>query len=91
MPERRLFLERASLRRRRLGDAARVLPVVSAILLMLPVWQPEAFARGWGVILIFSFWGALIGLIWLLHRALIRAGAADPGADDEGQESEDAL
>ncbi|WP_240643652.1 hypothetical protein [Paracoccus siganidrum] len=88
MPERRLFLERASFRRRRLGDAARVLPVAAALLLLLPVWWlPRAFASAGGVIWIFAFWAVLIVLIWLLHRALIRAeaaiGTADPRADPE--------
>ena len=43
--QRRLFLEHASLRRRRLGDAARVLPVTAALVLLIPVWWlPWAFA-----------------------------------------------
>ena len=42
MPDRPLFLERASFRRRRLGDAARVLPVLAAILVLVPVWWMPA-------------------------------------------------
>ena len=36
MPDRPLFLERASFHRRRLGDAARVLPVLTMLLLLVP-------------------------------------------------------
>lgn len=94
MPERRLFLERASFRRRRLGDAARVLPVAALLLLLLPVWWlPGAFASAEAVIWIFVFWAVLIVLIWLLHRALIRAeaaiGTADPRAETAPHEQQD--
>ena len=77
MPERPLFLERASFRRRRLGDAARVLPVLAAITVLLPVWWlPVAFSFATGMLALFGFWAVLILSVRLLHRALIRADAA---------------
>lgn len=77
MSDRPLFLERASFRRRRLGDAARVLPVLAALAVMLPVWWlPGAFSFGAGAIALFGFWAVLILAVWVLHRALIRAEAA---------------
>ncbi|MDP0925896.1 MULTISPECIES: hypothetical protein [Paracoccus] len=93
MPERPLFLERASFRRRRLGDAARVLPVLAAIAMLLPVWWlPKAFSFATGMLALFGFWAVLILSVRLLHRALIRADAAAlaetavlgdaPGTDD---------
>ncbi|SEO12700.1 hypothetical protein SAMN04489859_103638 [Paracoccus alcaliphilus] len=91
----RLFLERASLRRRRLGDAARVLPVAAALAVLIPVWWlPWVFASAGGVIWLFVTWAGLIVLIGLLHRALIRAEAAIHNADPSAsasQEGSDAL
>lgn len=78
-----LFLERASFRRRRLGDAARVLPILAALCIMMPVWWlPRAVSFGSGVIWLFGLWAALILAIWLLHRALIRSEAAAQQASD---------
>ncbi|WP_252733354.1 hypothetical protein [Paracoccus marinaquae] len=76
MPDRPLFLERASFRRRRLGDAARVLPVVSALLVLLPVWwMPRLISFAAGAAWFFGLWAALILAVWALHRALLRAEA----------------
>lgn len=76
MPDRPLFLERASFRRRRLGDAARVLPVLAAVLVLVPVWWvPEQVSFAAGAVWLFGLWAALIGAIWVLHRALHRADA----------------
>lgn len=77
MPDRPLFLERASFRRRRLGDAARVLPVVAALLVVVPVWWfPEQVSFAGGAVWLFGLWAALIVAVWALHRALLRAEAA---------------
>ncbi|MDO5648069.1 hypothetical protein [Paracoccus sp. (in: a-proteobacteria)] len=76
MPERPLFLERASYRRRRLGDAARVLPFLSAFALILPVlWAPLAVSYAFGAVWLFALWAGLVVAIWALHRALLRAEA----------------
>ncbi|MFV0385774.1 hypothetical protein [Paracoccus sp. (in: a-proteobacteria)] len=76
MTELPLFLERASFRRRRLGDAARVLPVCAVLAMMLPVWwMPRQFSFGLGTLWLFGMWALLILAVHLLHRALIRAEA----------------
>lgn len=77
MPDRPLFLERASFRRRRLGDAARILPIAATLLVLLPVWWvPAAASSAGGAAWLFGLWVALILAVWLLHRALLRAEAA---------------
>lgn len=64
-PKRPLFLARAPYRRRRLRDAARLLPVLGAFLLLLPlVWTPTsrmAMTSG-DLIYFFSVWLALVAL-----------------------------
>jgi len=83
MPDRPLFLERASFHRRRLGDAARVLPVLAALLFLVPVWWvPQNVSFAGGAVWIFGLWGVLVMAIWALHRALLRAEAATPHATD---------
>lgn len=83
MPQQRLFLERASLRRRRLGDAARMLPCLATFVLLVPVmWLPGLFATAAGMIWLFSGWAVAIAVIGLLHHALTRAEAGI--ADTEG-------
>ncbi|MEO1910511.1 MAG: hypothetical protein ABGX10_08820 [Paracoccus sp. (in: a-proteobacteria)] len=75
--DRPLFLERASFRRRRLGDAARVLPVLAMLLMLLPVWwSPVSLSYAAGAVWIFGTWAVLIVAVWLLHRALLRSEAA---------------
>lgn len=91
MPDRPLFLERASFRRRRLGDAARVLPVLAAALILVPVWWvPRNASFAGGAVWLFGVWAALIAAVWALNRALRRAEAATlrasraiAGADDD--------
>lgn len=92
MPDRPLFLERASFRRRRLGDAARVLPVLAAGLILLPVWWMPAqvsFARG--AVWLFGIWAALILATWALHRALRRADATLHTGRDIDRDDDHAL
>ncbi|MFN3274473.1 MAG: hypothetical protein ACK41U_07350 [Paracoccus sp. (in: a-proteobacteria)] len=77
MPDKPLFLERASFHRRRLGDAARILPVLATLAVLLPVWWvPRAVSYAGGAVWFFALWAALIVAVWALHRALLRAEAA---------------
>ena len=79
-----LFLERASFRRRRMGDAARVLPILALIVTLVPVWWlPDAVSGVTGMVWAFVLWAALIVAIAVLHRALIRADAAAKRAETE--------
>ncbi|WP_207102203.1 hypothetical protein [Paracoccus shandongensis] len=90
MPDRPLFLERASFRRRRLGDAARVLPVLAAGLILVPVWWMPALASfAGGAVWLFGIWAGLIAAIWALHRALRRADAATLRASQAIAEEDD--
>jgi hypothetical protein len=79
-----LFYERDAYRRRRLMDAARVLPFVGVVLVLLPLlWSPQSTpapdtARG-GVYL-FAIWGALIVGTFILARGLSRIAV---GRDDK--------
>jgi hypothetical protein len=64
-PQRPLFLARAPYRRRRLRDAARLLPVFGAVLLLLPLlWTAGArmSLRSGDLIYFFTIWLVLIGI-----------------------------
>ncbi|MDB6179464.1 hypothetical protein PAF17_18435 [Paracoccus sp. Z330] len=90
MPERPLFLERASFRRRRLGDAARILPVLAALVILAPVWWvPALVSSGGGATAFFVLWALLIMAIRVLHRALLRAEAATMRAQAEAMHDDD--
>lgn len=69
-----LFLARRSYRRRRLMDAARLLPVLGLILILLPgLWHPAdtpAPDTGRGGLYLFAVWIALIGAAFLISRGL---------------------
>jgi peptidoglycan/LPS O-acetylase OafA/YrhL len=81
-PKGPLFLARAPYRRRRLRDAARLLPVVGAFLLLLPLlWAPDSTMTltSGDVIYFFLVWLGLIGLAAAFALGL-RGG---DGADDE--------
>ena len=81
-PKQPLFLARAPYRRRRLRDAARLLPVLGVFLLLLPLlWTPDSrmsLSAG-DVIYFFSVWLGLIGLAAAFAPGL-RGGS---GAEDE--------
>lgn len=78
-PRNQVFLERRSYRMRRLGDAARLLPVLGLVLLLLPLfWAPETAQAprmtSWDGLYLFAIWGGLIGFAALLSRRLTRMG-----------------
>lgn len=83
-PKSPLFLARALYRRRRLRDAARLLPVFGAFFLILPLmWAPDDSGRltSGDVIYFFGLWVLLI----------LVAAALAPGlqAGDQAGEEED--
>ena len=86
LPPTTVYLERRTYRRRRMMDAARLLPIVGVLLFMVPLlWtpdpaQPAATSRG--VIYIFAIWAALILISAVLSRFLARA-EPDPNRTEQ--------
>lgn len=87
-PGQAVFLERQTYRRRRLGDAARLVPILGLILFLLPIlWADSARTAG-GMLYLFSAWVLLIVLIGVLSARLTRpvadttTGAPEDGPDD---------
>jgi hypothetical protein len=71
-----LFLEREAYRRRRLADAARILPAAGLVLFLLPaLWrQPGDPNTAAEALYLFAVWALLILIAALLARPLRRAG-----------------
>ncbi|MDA9019847.1 hypothetical protein N9H60_01550 [Flavimaricola sp.] len=86
-PGQPLFLARAGYRQRRLRDALRLLPVLGAILWMLPLLWPkgsdEGYSNGNALIYIFAVWVLLIGAALLMSRRLRPEGAIEEAEDAE--------
>ncbi|WP_099823362.1 hypothetical protein [Oceaniglobus indicus] len=78
-----LFLARATYRRRRLMDAARLLPVVGAVLFLLPMlWFVSGGTRtAVGGLYLFAIWTGLIVIAAILSRVLVRGEAGGRGRD----------
>ena len=78
------FLDRAGYRQRRFRDAASLLPVVAAVLMILPLmWPrgtPEQSLTSSGMIYLFGLWFVLIILAFGLSRVL-RFSGTETGAD----------
>ncbi|MCG6901894.1 MAG: hypothetical protein LJE68_04360 [Rhodobacter sp.] len=74
-----IYLERRSYRRRRLMDAARLLPVLGMLLFLVPLlWgsgEDETAATSHGLIYIFAIWALLIMVSAWMSRYLARAEA----------------
>ncbi|WP_298936944.1 hypothetical protein [uncultured Ruegeria sp.] len=89
-PRPSVFLERQSYRRRRLTDAARLLPFLGAALFALPLLWPGQSIEGQAVPLssamfyIFACWGGLIlvGLIFGVAARRLRT-REDPETDTD--------
>ena len=86
-----IFLERQSYRRRRLTDAARLLPFLGAALLALPLLWPDqsggegAVQLSAAIFYIFICWGALIVISVIFGfaaRRLATREASTPEADE---------
>lgn len=71
----RPFLERESYRRRRLADAARLLPLIGFVLLQLPVLLKTTNDA---LIYVFTVWAVLILVIGIVSRRLVAAEAQNP-------------
>jgi peptidoglycan/LPS O-acetylase OafA/YrhL len=83
-PRRPLFLARAPYRRRRLRDAARLLPILGLFLLLLPLlWAPTAQMTLTADDVIYFF------AVWLCLIALAAAFAPGLRGGDGSDEDED--
>jgi peptidoglycan/LPS O-acetylase OafA/YrhL len=83
-PKPPLFLARASYRRRRLRDAARLLPIVGVFLLLLPtLWVPDGkiHLTAADIIYFFGVWLVLIILAAAFARGLRPGDRAEEGED----------
>ena len=82
-PDQPIFLERAAYRRRRLQDAARLLPVVTMVALLVPVWlAPQALSGAAGMVALFTLWFLVILGSGVLHRRLGRPSASEGNTDE---------
>ena len=84
-PSAPLFLARAVYRKRRLRDAARLLPVLGLFLLLVPgLWTdvPTVPSSGFDWVYILAVWAGLIAIAACLAPGL---AASDAGTDDDGQ------
>ncbi|WP_170331349.1 hypothetical protein [Ruegeria arenilitoris] len=84
-----LFLERQSYRRRRLSDAARLLPFLGAALIGLPLLWPDGSAGedavplSSAILYIFGCWGALILISMFFGFVAKRFAAREDTETDE--------
>lgn len=68
-----LFLERRTYRARRLRDAARVLPILGAVLFLLPIlWTNDGASTARGFLYLFIVWTVLIVISGLLAHRIAR-------------------
>lgn len=69
-PQKPLFLERETYRRRRLMDAARLLPIFGGALLLVPMFWGRGHGSGSAAIYLFLVWLGIILVSGLLARRL---------------------
>lgn len=85
-PPEPLFVERHNYRRRRLSDAAKLLPVIGLVLILLPVLWSDAARTSSGILYLFGVWALLIVVVAFLSR-LLTATEPPPGEDAHDHES----
>jgi len=83
-----VFLERRTYRRRRLMDAARLLPVIGAVLFLVPILWMQMPGDGPGTaraaVYVFCVWAGLIVLaVWVSRRL---SDGSPTGEEREGRE-----
>lgn len=87
-PRRPLFLAKSLYRGRRLADAARLLPILGAFLVLLPIlWRPREATVGdtaRDALYLFGVWAGLILLAGLIAPRLMRhEEGAKPGEEGD--------
>ncbi len=76
-----------STRRRRVRDAAGLLPLLATVLMLIPILWAAARTTSSALVYVFSAWALLIGLSAALSRSLSRT-ARVPGRAREGLHGE---
>ena len=76
-----IFVGRGSYCRRRLMDAARVLPLVGLFLFFLPLLWGPGVATTTGLTFIFGTWAGLIVAILFISRGLARVVDSEDAED----------
>ena len=84
MPSSPLFLARAVYRRRRLRDAARLLPLLGFLLMLLPAMGQSSGGDAAHSVYLFLLWAALIAAAAVLAPHLSKS-EADGEPEGEGQ------
>ncbi|HQU66660.1 MAG TPA: hypothetical protein PLI43_00520 [Albidovulum sp.] len=86
-----VFLARKSYRRRRMTDAARLLPIVGVFLILLPIlWQPASTPApdtGYGVAYLFIVWTLLIIAARVISHFVASEADASEDAPDAGDDA----
>lgn len=86
-----MFVERQTYRRRRLQDAARFLPIVGIVLIMVPLLWPRGaqsgFAMSSALLYVFLVWAGLVGTAFLMSLFLRNEQVQDEETrpDDDGE------
>ncbi|MCO0612151.1 hypothetical protein M8756_02430 [Lutimaribacter sp. EGI FJ00015] len=84
-----MFLERRSYRQRRVIDAARLLPVLGAVLFGLPLLWPrgaeDAVRTSSSILYVFGVWLILVCLAFVISRKVEDEGDGSTDTNDEGR------
>jgi len=81
-----VFLARRTYRRRRLADAARILPVLGGVLFCVPLlWKGGDRAPGTAetMLYVFGLWAGLVAISGVISRHLRASDAEEDGAGGE--------
>lgn len=92
MPGSPLFLARSVYRRRRLRDAARLLPLVGLLLMLLPALGRETGGDARDAVYLFGLWAVLIVAAAVLAPGLSRTESEqerESGTEPPGQSEDD--
>ncbi len=81
MPNGPLFLARGVYRRRRLRDAARLMPVLGLLLFLLPGLGHDSVGNARDAIYLFAAWGLLIVFAAILAQGLSQSDAEGGPSD----------
>ena len=85
---RKMFVERQTYRKRRMQDAARFLPVVGLVLIMLPLFWPRGPEEGYAMSVVleyvFAVWAALVAGAFTLSFYVRDEPSAEEDGDADG-------